>query len=83
MFHVSTLLLYSEDDPQRSGNNTFEIIFLVSNTPLSPDMITSHFRPRHHSPPRAKHGQHAVPPELKNWKIKKKLVKEKNKSKIK
>lgn len=49
MFHVSTLLPYIETDPQQLqrkchiGNDIVAIVFQDSNTPFSPNMITSHF----------------------------------------
>ncbi|QQP54117.1 Rap1 GTPaseactivating protein 1like [Caligus rogercresseyi] len=49
MFHVSTLLPYTENDPQQLqrkrhiGNDIVAIIFQEGETPFSPDMITSHF----------------------------------------
>lgn len=49
MFHVSTLLPYTESDPQQLqrkrhiGNDIVAIVFQESNTPFSPDMIASHF----------------------------------------
>lgn len=49
MFHVSTLLPYTEGDPQQLqrkrhiGNDIVAIVFQESNTPFSPDMIASHF----------------------------------------
>ncbi len=49
IFHVSTLLPYTENDSQQLqrkrhiGNDIVAIIFQESNTPFSPDMITSHF----------------------------------------
>lgn len=49
MFHVSTLLPYTENDPQQLqrkrhiGNDIVAIVFQESNTPFSPDMIASHF----------------------------------------
>ncbi|XP_063702112.1 rap1 GTPase-activating protein 1 isoform X2 [Culicoides brevitarsis] len=49
MFHVSTLLPYTDADPQQLqrkrhiGNDIVAIVFQESNTPFSPDMIASHF----------------------------------------
>lgn len=49
MFHVSTLLPYTEGDSQQLqrkrhiGNDIVAIVFQESNTPFSPDMIASHF----------------------------------------
>ncbi|CAD7080043.1 unnamed protein product [Hermetia illucens] len=49
MFHVSTMLPYTEGDPQQLqrkrhiGNDIVAIVFQESNTPFSPDMIASHF----------------------------------------
>ncbi|XP_066994645.2 rap1 GTPase-activating protein 1 isoform X2 [Anabrus simplex] len=49
IFHVSTLLPYTENDPQQLqrkrhiGNDIVAIVFQESNTPFSPDMIASHF----------------------------------------
>lgn len=49
MFHVSTLLPYSDGDPQQLqrkrhiGNDIVAIVFQESNTPFVPDMIASHF----------------------------------------
>lgn len=49
MFHVSTLLPYTEGDPQQLqrkrhiGNDIVAIVFQEANTPFSPDMIASHF----------------------------------------
>lgn len=49
MFHVSTLLPYTEGDPQQLqrkrhiGNDIVAIVFQDANTPFSPDMIASHF----------------------------------------
>ncbi|XP_018564777.1 rap1 GTPase-activating protein 1 isoform X2 [Anoplophora glabripennis] len=49
MFHVSTLLPYTENDPQQLqrkrhiGNDIVAIVFQEENTPFSPDMIASHF----------------------------------------
>ncbi|XP_037928175.1 rap1 GTPase-activating protein 1 isoform X3 [Teleopsis dalmanni] len=49
MFHVSTMLPYTEGDPQQLqrkrhiGNDIIAIVFQESNTPFSPDMIASHF----------------------------------------
>ncbi|KAK2190318.1 hypothetical protein NP493_84g01001 [Ridgeia piscesae] len=49
MFHVSTLLPYTEGDQQQLqrkrhiGNDIVAIIFQEANTPFSPDMIASHF----------------------------------------
>ncbi len=49
MFHVSTLLPYTENDTQQLqrkrhiGNDIVAIVFQDGNTPFTPDMITSHF----------------------------------------
>ncbi|KAA0201839.1 hypothetical protein HAZT_HAZT006358 [Hyalella azteca] len=49
MFHVSTLLPYTEHDSQQLqrkrhiGNDIVAIIFQEQNTPFAPDMIASHF----------------------------------------
>ncbi|XP_055375677.1 rap1 GTPase-activating protein 1-like isoform X2 [Condylostylus longicornis] len=49
MFHVSTMLPYSEGDSQQLqrkrhiGNDIVAIVFQESNTPFSPDMIASNF----------------------------------------
>ncbi|KAL0275628.1 UNVERIFIED_CONTAM: hypothetical protein PYX00_003426 [Menopon gallinae] len=49
MFHVSTLLPYTDGDPQQLqrkrhiGNDIVAIVFQEENTPFSPDMIASHF----------------------------------------
>ncbi|XP_068915200.1 rap1 GTPase-activating protein 1 isoform X1 [Tenebrio molitor] len=49
MFHVSTLLPYTESDPQQLqrkrhiGNDIVALVFQEENTPFSPDMIASHF----------------------------------------
>uniref|UniRef100_T1JHZ5 Rap-GAP domain-containing protein n=1 Tax=Strigamia maritima TaxID=126957 RepID=T1JHZ5_STRMM len=49
MFHVSTLLPYTEGDSQQLqrkrhiGNDIVAIVFQESNTPFVPDMIASHF----------------------------------------
>merc|ERR550532_6735 len=49
MFHVSTLLPFTEGDPQQLqrkrhiGNDIVAIIFQEENTPFVPDMIASHF----------------------------------------
>ncbi|XP_022916319.1 rap1 GTPase-activating protein 1 isoform X2 [Onthophagus taurus] len=49
MFHVSTMLPYTESDPQQLqrkrhiGNDIVAIVFQEENTPFSPDMIASHF----------------------------------------
>ncbi|XP_017786347.1 PREDICTED: rap1 GTPase-activating protein 1 isoform X3 [Nicrophorus vespilloides] len=49
MFHVSTLLPYTENDPQQLqrkrhiGNDIVAIVFQEDSTPFSPDMIASHF----------------------------------------
>lgn len=49
MFHVSTLLPYTNGDPQQLqrkrhiGNDIVAIVFQEKNTPFSPDMIASHF----------------------------------------
>jgi len=49
MFHVSTLLPFSESDHQQLqrkrhiGNDIVAVVFQESNTPFSPDIIASHF----------------------------------------
>ncbi|XP_057662198.1 rap1 GTPase-activating protein 1 isoform X2 [Diorhabda carinulata] len=49
MFHVSTLLPFTENDPQQLqrkrhiGNDIVAIVFQEENTPFTPDMIASHF----------------------------------------
>uniref|UniRef100_A0A646QE85 Rap1 GTPase-activating protein 1 n=1 Tax=Hemiscolopendra marginata TaxID=943146 RepID=A0A646QE85_9MYRI len=49
MFHVSTLLPFTDGDPQQLqrkrhiGNDIVAIVFQESNTPFVPDMIASHF----------------------------------------
>ncbi|XP_064611477.1 rap1 GTPase-activating protein 1-like isoform X3 [Liolophura sinensis] len=49
MFHVSTLLPYTDGDSQQLqrkrhiGNDIVAIVFQESNTPFIPDMIASHF----------------------------------------
>ncbi|CAH1136003.1 unnamed protein product [Ceutorhynchus assimilis] len=49
MFHVSTLLPYTDNDPQQLqrkrhiGNDIVGIVFQEENTPFCPDMIASHF----------------------------------------
>merc|ERR1719419_756179 len=49
MFHVATLLPYSETDSQQLqrkrhiGNDIVSIVFQEGSTPFSPDMVTSHF----------------------------------------
>ncbi|XP_059155099.1 rap1 GTPase-activating protein 1-like isoform X2 [Physella acuta] len=49
MFHISTLLPYTEGDPQQLqrkrhiGNDIVAIVFQEENTPFVPDMIASHF----------------------------------------
>lgn len=49
MFHVSTMLPYTEGDPQQLqrkrhiGNDIVAIVFQETNTPFTPDMIASHF----------------------------------------
>ncbi|KAK7076070.1 Rap1 GTPase-activating protein 1, partial [Halocaridina rubra] len=49
MFHVSTMLPYTENDPQQLqrkrhiGNDIVAVVFQENNTPFSPDMIASHF----------------------------------------
>ncbi|CAO1417707.1 unnamed protein product, partial [Diamesa hyperborea] len=49
MFHVSTLLPYTNGDSQQLqrkrhiGNDIVAIVFQEKNTPFSPDMIASHF----------------------------------------
>ncbi|KAG5885331.1 hypothetical protein JTB14_020812 [Gonioctena quinquepunctata] len=49
MFHVSTLLPYTENDPQQLqrkrhiGNDIVAIVFQEENTTFTPDMIASHF----------------------------------------
>uniref|UniRef100_A0A2P2I926 Rap1 GTPase-activating protein 1-like n=1 Tax=Hirondellea gigas TaxID=1518452 RepID=A0A2P2I926_9CRUS len=49
MFHVSTMLPYTENDSQQLqrkrhiGNDIVAIIFQEKNTPFAPDMVASHF----------------------------------------
>ena len=49
MFHVSTLLPYTEGDPQQLqrkrhiGNDIVAIVFQEENTPFVPNIIASHF----------------------------------------
>lgn len=49
MFHVSTLLPFTENDPQQLqrkrhiGNDIVAIVFQEENTTFTPDMIASHF----------------------------------------
>ncbi|XP_030745428.1 rap1 GTPase-activating protein 1 isoform X2 [Sitophilus oryzae] len=49
MFHVSTLLPYTDNDPQQLqrkrhiGNDIVAVVFQEENTPFCPDMIASHF----------------------------------------
>eukprot|EP00094_Tigriopus_californicus_P006667 TCALIF_06419-PA protein Name:"Similar to RAP1GAP Rap1 GTPase-activating protein 1 (Homo sapiens)" AED:0.07 eAED:0.08 QI:0/0/0/0.33/1/1/3/0/889 len=49
MFHVSTMLPFTENDCQQLqrkrhiGNDIVAIVFQDGNTPFTPDMITSHF----------------------------------------
>ncbi|XP_060836551.1 rap1 GTPase-activating protein 1-like isoform X2 [Rhopalosiphum padi] len=49
IFHVSSLLPYTDNDPQQLqrkrhiGNDIVAIVFQESNTPFTPDMIASHF----------------------------------------
>eukprot|EP00095_Tigriopus_kingsejongensis_P011552 maker-scaffold33_size549341-snap-gene-4.30 protein:Tk11552 transcript:maker-scaffold33_size549341-snap-gene-4.30-mRNA-1 annotation:"hypothetical protein TcasGA2_TC006305" len=49
MFHVSTMLPFTENDVQQVqrkrhiGNDIVAIVFQDGNTPFTPDMITSHF----------------------------------------
>lgn len=49
MFHISTMLPYTEGDSQQLqrkrhiGNDIVAIVFQETNTPFSPDMIASHF----------------------------------------
>merc|ERR1719461_839964 len=49
MFHVSTLLPFSDSDQQQLqrkrhiGNDIVGVVFQEGNTPFSPDIITSHF----------------------------------------
>lgn len=49
MFHVSTLLPYSESDKQQLqrkrhiGNDIVAVVFQEANTPFSPEIIASHF----------------------------------------
>ena len=49
MFHVSTLLPFSESDKQQLqrkrhiGNDIVAVVFQESNTPFSPEIIASHF----------------------------------------
>ena len=49
MYHVATLLPFSDTDSQQLqrkrhiGNDIVSIVFQEANTPFSPDMVTSHF----------------------------------------
>ena len=49
MFHVATLLPYSETDAQQLqrkrhiGNDIVSLVFQEGGTPFTPDMVTSHF----------------------------------------
>ncbi|XP_075230099.1 rap GTPase activating protein 1 isoform X3 [Lycorma delicatula] len=49
IFHVSTLLPYTDNDPQQLqrkrhiGNDIVAVVFQELNTPFCPDMIASHF----------------------------------------
>ncbi|XP_050427384.1 rap1 GTPase-activating protein 1 isoform X2 [Adelges cooleyi] len=49
IYHVSSLLPYTDNDPQQLqrkrhiGNDIVAIVFQESNTPFTPDMIASHF----------------------------------------
>ena len=49
MFHVSTLLPYTESEPQQLqrkrhiGNDIVAIVFQDPDTPFTPDMVTSNF----------------------------------------
>ena len=49
MFHVATLLPFSETDTQQLqrkrhiGNDIVSVVFQEGETPFSPDMVTSHF----------------------------------------
>lgn len=49
MFHVATLLPYSETDAQQLqrkrhiGNDIVSLVFQEGSTPFTPDMVTSHF----------------------------------------
>ena len=49
MYHVATLLPFSDTDSQQLqrkrhiGNDIVSIVFQEGNTPFSPDMVTSHF----------------------------------------
>lgn len=49
MFHISTLLPFSDSDKQQLqrkrhiGNDIVAVVFQDSNTPFSPDIIASHF----------------------------------------
>ena len=49
MFHVATLLPFSETDTQQLqrkrhiGNDIVSLVFQEGSTPFSPDMVTSHF----------------------------------------
>ena len=49
MFHVSTMLPYTENDSQQLqrkrhiGNDIVAVIFQEGNTPFAPDMIASNF----------------------------------------
>jgi len=49
MFHVATLLPFTESDPQQLerkrhiGNDIVSLVFQEGSTPFSPDAVTSHF----------------------------------------
>ncbi|KAL1115649.1 hypothetical protein AAG570_005939 [Ranatra chinensis] len=49
IFHVSTMLPYTDNDPQQLqrkrhiGNDIVAVVFQEANTPFTPDMIASHF----------------------------------------
>ncbi|CAG0899507.1 unnamed protein product [Cyprideis torosa] len=49
MFHVSSLLPFTENDPQQVqrkrhiGNDIVSVVFQDANTPFTPNMIVSHF----------------------------------------
>ena len=49
MYHVATLLPFSETDTQQLqckhhiGNDIVSLVFQEGSTPFSPDMVTSHF----------------------------------------
>ncbi|XP_045477828.1 rap1 GTPase-activating protein 1 isoform X2 [Harmonia axyridis] len=49
MFHVSTMLPFTDGDPQQLqrkrhiGNDIVALVFQEENTPFTPDMIASHF----------------------------------------